>query len=112
MFGFMQISRDDVIGCVELPLTCLSEGHFEGWIKIIVPFTASRKSPFPNLTPSKDPELMLKVDVSVATNKLECGPTESTVEEVVPLAELDERPRREARLHGAIGLEGEFLDHR
>jgi hypothetical protein len=107
----MQISKDDVIGYSELPFTFLNEGKFEGWRKIVVPFNASGKSPFPNFSKSKGPELMLKVDLSVFATKIECEWTGSTVEEIVPIAQLDERPRNEAQLQGVAGMEEEFLDH-
>jgi hypothetical protein len=109
----MQISKDDVIGYSELPFTDLNEGKFEGWRKIVVPSTASKKSPFPNFFKSKGPELMLKVDISVFATKIECDWTGSTVEEIVPIAQLDERPRNEAQLpsQAVAGIEEEFLDH-
>jgi hypothetical protein len=107
MFGSMQISKDDVIGYSELPFTCLNEGKFEGWRKIVVPFT-SEKSLFPSFSKSEGPELMLKVDLSVSATKIDCG---WTGEEIVPTARLDERPRNEAHLQGVTELEEEFQDH-
>ena len=95
----MQISKDDLIGCAILPFTDLTKGSFEGWKEIVVPFTTAKKSTFPALSNLKSPEIKLKVNWSVHENKVDCFDfAGSAVEEVVPMAHLDNRTRTEANI--------------
>ncbi len=87
----VQISNDDMIGCATLPFTDLTDGYFDGWKEIVVPFTTAKKSKFTTLSDLKIPELKLKVNVSVSRNKIDyLKLAESTAEVVVevPIADV------------------------
>ncbi len=109
MFDLVQISNDDLIGCASLPFTDLTEGqtegHFEGWKNILVPFTSSKKSRIANLSDLKRPELKLKVKVSFTGKTIDCCEFAGMAADVVvPLARLDNRTRTEAELNDDLGI--------
>jgi hypothetical protein len=93
----LQISSDDLIGCACLKFTDLTEGQFEGWKEIIVPFTTAKKPRISKLSKQKSPELRLKVNVSVSREMIDCRKLEgSAAELVLPLAHSNNSTRLEA----------------
>ena len=108
---FAQISKDDLIGCAILPFTDLTEGCFEGWKEIIVPFTTANKPRFPAFSNLKNPEIKLKVKWSVYANQVDCiDLAGSRVEEEVPMAHVDNMTRTEAKIHSDVEIIEEFME--
>jgi hypothetical protein len=102
----VQISNDDLIGCASLPLTDLTEGYFEGWKEIIIPFTTAKKSRISSVSNLKIPELKLKVNMSVSRNTIACFELAGlATEQAVPLARLDNSSRTEAQINGDLGID-------